>query len=217
MSPSPNFARKAGFPGNVKAGEVQKALRSAGLEELPHVLFETEIPRFRQQAPDPDTLLIVDLMLYSGPRISEACGLKFGDINLDEGWARIRAENAKRSKERRVPVEPHLRGYIAATMRSRGAGPDDFLFTRSDDLAERSAERNLYNYVKKMYSDAGLVREEFTVHDLRHTAITRMLERGIPIEKVQLIAGHESIEMTLVYTHLSTKQLIRSFEEAFPI
>ena len=54
--------------------------------------------------------------------------------------------------------------------------------------------------------------KNFRFHDLRHTAITRMVEKGIPLPVVQDIAGHSKIETTMRYTHVIPEQKIQAIE-----
>lgn len=54
--------------------------------------------------------------------------------------------------------------------------------------------------------------KNFRFHDLRHTAITRMVEKGIPLPVVQDIAGHSKIETTMRYTHIMPKQKVEAIQ-----
>lgn len=54
---------------------------------------------------------------------------------------------------------------------------------------------------------AGLDPKVFTPHVMRHTAITRLIEQGIPLATVQKISGHKTIQMVLRYTHVSNSHV----------
>ncbi len=205
--------RKPYFPANAK----EDGCPTEDLDELPQVLYEQEIPRFLRAAPSVDDLIAVSLMLFSGLRVGEVEELKVGDLDLEKGEARIRAEVAKRSKERRVPLDLRTVALLAARLSERGALPLDYVYPRSEGLAARSVARTLQNRVKDMAAEAGVTRLNVTPHTLRHTAITQMLERKIPVETVRVIAGHEDLETTMIYTHLSTKYTVKTFQEAYGI
>ncbi len=213
MKGRPGRPKKDYFPANAKVADPD----DDDLDELPKVLYEQEIPRFLRAAPSVDDLIAVSLMLFSGLRINEVEELKVGDLDFEKGEIRIRAETAKRKKERRVPMDLRTVALISARVTERKTLPATYIYPRSEGLVARSVARTLQNRVKAMAEAAGLTRLNVTPHTLRHTAITQMLERKIPIETVRVIAGHEDLETTMIYTHLSTKYTVKTFQEAFGI
>lgn len=206
---------KGCFPANAKI----RSNSDEDLDELPEVLYEQEIPKFLRMAPSVDDLIAVSLMLFSGLRVGEVEELEVDDLDLDKGEIRIRAEIAKRSKERRVPMDLRTVALISARFQERKpfCPGKHYVYPRSEGLAPRSVARTLQNRVKAMAEAAGITRLNVTPHTLRHTAITQMLERHIPVETVRVIAGHEDLETTMIYTHLSTKYTVRTFQEAYGI
>ena len=213
MKGRPGRPKKRYSPPNAKAEDV----REEDLDELPQVLYEQEIPRFLRAAPSVDDLIAVSLMLFSGLRVGEVEELEVGDLDLEKGEIRIRAEVAKRSKERRVPMDLRTVALIAARYTETDPVHALYVYPRSEGLAARSVARNLQNRVKAMAETAGITRLNVSPHTLRHTAITQMLERKIPVETVRVIAGHEDLETTMIYTHLSTKYTVKTFQEAYGI
>lgn len=211
MKGHPGRPRKEYSPANAKASDI----REEDLDELPKVLYEQEIPRFLRAAPSVDDLIAVSLMLFSGLRINEVEELEVRDLDFEKGEIRVRAETAKRKKERRVPMDLRTVALISARMAEREN--ERYVYPRSEGLAARSVARNLQNRVKGMAEDACISRLNVTPHTLRHTAITQMLERKIPVETVRAIAGHEDLETTMIYTHLSTKYTVKTFQEAYGI
>jgi len=209
----PGRPRKRHLSANAKASDVV----AEDLNELPEVLYEQEIPRFLRAAPSVDDLIAVSLMLFSGLRVGEIEELQFGDLDFEKGEIRIRAEVAKRAKERRVPMDLRTVALIAARYNETDPVHALYVYPRSEGLAARSVARTLQNRVKSMAEAAGLTRLNVTPHTLRHTAITQMLERKIPVETVRAIAGHEDLETTMIYTHLSTKHTVKTFQEAYGI
>jgi integrase/recombinase XerD len=187
------------------------------LRELPKVLLELEVPRFLRAAETVDDLIAVSLMLFSALRVGEVEELLVGDLDLEKGELKVRAEVAKRSKERRVPIDARTVALLSARVAEAGRSAADYVYPRSEGLAPRSVARNLQNKVRAMAVEAGVTRLDVSPHTLRHTGITMMLERKMAVEVVRAIAGHEDIATTMIYTHLSTRHIIRTFQEAYGI
>ncbi len=192
--------------------------KEEGLDDLPVVLVEQEIPRFLKAASSVDDFIAVSLMLFSALRVGEVEELRIKDIDLERDELTVRAEIAKHNKERRVPLDVRTAALLSARLcEIKLSSSEEFVYPRKEGLASRTVARTFQNRVPAMAEDAGIRRIRVTPHTLRHTAITQMLERGIPIEAVRQIAGHEELQTTLIYTHLSTKHLIRTFQEAYRI
>lgn len=212
MKRGPGRPRKGGFPANATKPD----LEAEDLKELPEVLVEQEIPRFLRQAPGVDDLIAASLMLFSGLRVGEVEELKVKDLDLEKGELTVRAEVAKRNKERRVPLDLRTVCEISARVRESGLGLEDYLYPRKGGVEPRTVSRTLQRRVASMGEAAGIPGQVHP-HKLRHTAITQMLERGISIEVVKEIAGHEDLETTMIYTHISTKHRVTTFQEAYRI
>jgi integrase len=67
----------------------------------------------------------------------------------------------------------------------------------------------------KIKSDAGLADLHF--HDLRHEAVSRLVEAGLSDQKVSAISGHKSMQMLKRYTHLRAEDLVSELDAAFPL
>jgi integrase/recombinase XerD len=67
--------------------------------------------------------------------------------------------------------------------------------------------------VEKIGIRAGIDRVKVHPHMLRHTNITMLLEKGMPLEKVQAHAGHAKISTTQIYTHLTYKVVSKSYQD----
>jgi len=208
----PGRPRKGVFPANATKSDPP----DEDLKELPKPLLEHEIPRFLKQAQNTDDLIAVSLMIFSGLRVGEVEELKVSDLELEKGELTVRAEVAKRSKERRVPIDLRTVCEISARVRELKLETDDYLYPRKKGLESRTVSRTLQRRISAM-GEASQVRGNVHPHRLRHTAITQMLERGMPIEVVKEIAGHEDLETTMIYTHISTKHRVKTFQEAFGI
>jgi integrase/recombinase XerD len=164
-------------------------------------------------APNPAALdgvrdrAILELLYGAGLRISELTGLDVDDVDLEEGSVRVLG---KGGKEREVPIGRYAResvqDYLArvrpefASSTSRAAL---FLNQRGGRLTRQSCGRMLARHAKT----AGIARS-VTLHTLRHSFATHLLEGGADVRVVQELLGHASVATTQIYT-LVTKEHLR--------
>ena len=190
------------------AGVVRPKLPRA----LPHPLSVDEV-RAIVEAPDPTDpagmrdRAILELLYGAGLRISELTGLDVDDVDLQDGFVRVLG---KGGKERDVPVGRYARDAVQtyltrvrpafATGRTRGAL---FLNTRGGRLTRQSCARIL----TRSAETAGIERR-VTLHDLRHSFATHLLDGGADVRVVQELLGHASVATTQIYT-LVTKEHLR--------
>ncbi len=180
---------------------------------LPRPLTVEEVERL-VEAPDDSSpagmrdRAILELLYGAGLRISELTGLDVDDVDLEEGAVRVLG---KGGKEREVPVGRHARTAVGtyvtrarpilATAATRGAL---FLNTRGGRLTRQSCARMLARHVA-----AAGVKRRVTLHSLRHSFATHLLEGGADVRVVQELLGHASVATTQVYT-LVTKEHLRA-------
>jgi len=158
---------------------------------------------------------ILELLYGSGLRISELTGLDVDDLDLEGGSVRVLG---KGGKEREVPlgsfgrdaVDAYLtRGRPAlASVVTRGAV---FLNARGGRLSRQSCARLLGRYVRL----AGIERH-VTLHTLRHSFATHLLEGGADVRVVQELLGHASVATTQIYTLVTARHLREVYEESHP-
>jgi len=191
---------------------------------LPRFLTEDEAIRL-MEAPDPTTPLgardvaILELLYGGGLRVSEACALDVGDVELSEGTVRVRA--GKGNRDRIVPIgEPAVQAiqrYLGRRpeLRHPRTGAQDaaalFLNHRGGRLTVRSVARR----VDRGCLEAG-TRARVSPHALRHSCATHMLDRGADLRSIQEILGHASLRTTQRYTHVSIEHLMRIYDQAHP-
>ncbi len=153
--------------------------------------------------------LLLELMYGSGLRVSEAAGLNWDDIELDERMLRV---VGKGSKERRVPfgagVKKMLEEWAVAT------GNEGAVFKSGKKSADRIAVRTVHRIIIKAGRKLGIYN--ISPHTLRHCFATHMLEHGAPLRVVQELLGHESIATTQKYLLITTEQIKRSYMQAHP-
>jgi integrase/recombinase XerD len=187
---------------------------------LPHPIPVDEVRRLLD-APDPTTptglrdRAILELLYGSGLRISELTGLDVDDLELDAGSVRVLG---KGGKEREVPLGSFAREAIGAYLTggrpalasstSRGAL---FLNARGGRLSRQSCARLLGRYVRL----AGIERR-VTLHSLRHSFATHLLDGGADVRVVQELLGHASVATTQIYTLVTSRHLREVYERSHP-
>jgi site-specific recombinase XerD len=148
---------------------------------------------------------ILFLLLYgAGLRISEACGLKWQNID----WSRrILLIKGKGSKERIVAI-PKI---LSAKLKAFQNGTESVSVWGPKPLPTRSA----FDMIRKVGAKAGLLRP-LNPHALRHSFATHLLSSGANLRTLQELLGHESLLATEKYTHLSIEQLKRTMQKHHP-
>ncbi len=167
---------------------------------------------------DVRNLAILELFYSTGMRLSELQGLSPGDMDLVSQQVKVRG---KGRKERIIPVGDHavraLRSYEAARddrLRAVGASGERsayFLSRSGRRIGVRMVQNVVSAFLEQVDEDAGL-----SVHSLRHTFATHLLDAGADLRAVQELLGHASISTTQIYTHTSVERLKQVYQKAHP-
>jgi integrase/recombinase XerC len=167
---------------------------------------------------DVRNLAILELFYSTGMRLSELQGLSRGDLDLVSQQVKVRG---KGRKERIVPVGDHattaLRNYEAKRddllrkVGSAGERSAYFLARTGKRIGVRMVQKVVTGFLEKVDEDAGL-----SVHSLRHTFATHLLDAGADLRAVQELLGHASISTTQIYTHTSVERLKQVYQKAHP-
>ena len=199
-----------------------KPLRNPrGQRKLPHFLTNDEVGKLLEAPPKLNAMglrdhAILETMYSAGLRVSEVVGLNDGDLEFEEGIARIRG---KGRKERLSPLGSYAIDALHAYMRVRVLSPKEptgreapvFVNRFGNRLTTRSVGRLLEKYIAELGLDS-----RTTPHTLRHSFATHLLDRGADIRSVQELLGHKSLVTTQIYTHLSTANLREVYLRAHP-
>jgi site-specific recombinase XerD len=152
---------------------------------------------------------ILLLLLDTGLRVSEAAGLRLGDLRAD-GTLKVRG---KGSKERIVPVGSTARAAIVRYLGKRGAGvPEAPLF-----LGRRGPldARGIQQVVRRLKTKIGVVGR-LSPHSLRHTFARSYLVNGGDVFSLQRILGHTTLDMVKRYVALADVDLVTRHAVASP-
>jgi integrase/recombinase XerC len=152
---------------------------------------------------------MLELFYSSGLRLSELCGLRWADIDLDEGLARVLG---KGSKTRMVPVGGSAVAALRALM-AAGAAPGLHVFRARGDraISPRTVQARLAGLAQRQ----GLFKRVHP-HLLRHSCASHLLESSGDLRGVQELLGHADIGTTQIYTHLDFQHLARVYDAAHP-
>lgn len=138
---------------------------------------------------------ILTLVYSVGLRVSEVVNLKIADI--DSKRMIIYIKNAKGRKDRIVPLSKTVLGLLRIYYKEYR--PTDFLFNGQNSIQYSIGScQKIY----KKYID-----NNTSIHALRHSSFTGLLENGTDLRLIQKIAGHSSIKTTEIYTHVSNETL----------
>ena len=192
-------------------------------KKYPHALYKEQIQElFKRNLERTDNLknrdqAILYLLYYSGMRATELVNLDVQSISLKERVVRV---IGKGNKERIIPFtsdcQKVVKEYIERERkellrRSKDLTPALFLNAKGERLTTRGLEYILDSIEEKTGLFVGL-----HPHILRHSFATHLLENGADLRVIQELLGHESINATQVYTHVTEEAMKETYENAFP-
>ena len=168
---------------------------------------------------DVRNLAVLELFYSTGIRLSELQGLSRADLDLVSQTVKVRG---KGRKERIVPVGDHavraLRNYeskrdelLGQLQGARVERAAYFLARTGRRMGVRMIQKVVAAFLDQVDEDAGL-----SVHSLRHTFATHMLDAGADLRAVQELLGHASVSTTQIYTHTSVERLKQVYQKAHP-
>ncbi len=167
---------------------------------------------------DVRNLAILELFYSTGMRLSELQGLSRGDLDMVSQQVKVRG---KGRKERIIPIGDHailaLRSYEGKRddlLRVLGSKADRnavFVGRTGKRIGVRAVQQTISKLLDQIDEDAGL-----SVHSLRHTFATHLLDAGADLRAVQELLGHASISTTQIYTHTSVERLKQVYQKAHP-
>jgi len=173
---------------------------------LPNVLSKEEVKRILDAPVNEKHRVMLSLIYACGLRRSELIELVSGDLERDRKLLRIR--QSKGFKDRLVPLSEKVIQLIDLYIAHYK--PERYLF-EGQYRGIRYSASSLDKVFKEAYKRAGL-KGEVTLHGLRHSYATHLLESGTDLRYIQELLGHKSSRTTEIYTHVTTQsiQKIRS-------
>lgn len=157
---------------------------------------------------------ILEFLYGTGLRISELINLKLDDIDIYNASLRC---DGKGMKERMIPIGEYMINYLDGYLKIR----KNFLKNKESDylfLSKRGTklERTTLFKMIQRRAQVAKITKEISPHTLRHSFATHLLENGADLRSIQIMLGHENLETTKIYIHLSNKKLHQDYEDYHP-
>jgi site-specific recombinase XerD len=168
---------------------------------LPVVLSPEEVARLLEAAPGLKYRAALSVAYGAGLRASEVVSLKIADI--DSARMVIRVEQGKGRKDRYVMLSEHLLALLRAWWKE--ARPQGWLFpgqNRVNPLTTRQLNRACHAAAQMAELD-----KPVSLHTLRHSFATHLLEQKTDIRVIQVLLGHKKLDTTALYTRVALKAL----------
>jgi len=167
--------------------------------KLPTVLGGDEIVRFLESVSSLKARVALTTAYAAGLRVSEVAALKVSDI--DSSRMVMRIAHGKGGKERYAMLSAPLLGILRSYWRL--ARPPLYLF--SGRAPDKPIEPTVLHAACRSATAAAGLDKRVSVHVLRHSFATHLLESGVDIRIIQVLLGHENLSTTARYTRVSTQ------------
>lgn len=181
--------------------EFDKIHRPKRAKVLPNVLSKEEVKLILNAHSNIKHKMMLSLIYSCGLRCGELLALK--PVHIDSKRNIVLLKNSKGKKDRVTPLSPKilemLRDYFKLFK------PDIYLF-EGQRIGEPYSEKSLQSVLKQALQKTGITKP-VTLHWLRHSYATHLLESGTDLRYIQELLGHNSSKTTEIYTHVSTKSI----------
>jgi site-specific recombinase XerD len=169
--------------------------------KLPVVLSPEEVARLLDAAPGLKYKAALSVAYGAGLRAAEVVSLKINDI--DSKRMVIRVEQGKGRKDRYVMLSPHLLALLRAWWRA--ARPQGWLFPGRDQVQPMTTRQ--LNRACHAAAHMAEIDKRVSLHTLRHSFATHLLEQNIDIRVIQVLLGHAKLDTTALYARVATKTI----------
>jgi len=177
------------MPAVLTLEEARRVLEVADNHECPWI-------GFRNRA-------MIAVFLFCGLRRQELADLKLSDVDLRSRWLKVR--RGKGGKCRSIPLTPEVAEAISDWLEFRPEVDHDYLLTGlGGGRLEKGGLRGAFRRVAKQ---AGVYRKGVTLHTLRHTFASLLLQEGCDLVSIQELLGHADLSTTAIYLHLDAAHL----------
>jgi integrase len=186
--------------GRIENSPLRKVKRLREIKRKERILSDVEMAWLIQTASDHLKPFLV-VALNSGMRKNEILSLRWSDIDFSKGFISI--GDSKSGKSRNIPMNSSafeaLKGMSQAS---------EFVFFNPKTKGHLKDIKTAFKTACKSVGIKG-----FRIHDLRHTAATKMIEAGVDLVTVSKILGHSSIQMTMRYAHPTPENMKRAVDK----
>ncbi|MDE3054833.1 MAG: tyrosine-type recombinase/integrase, partial [Gemmatimonadota bacterium] len=182
-----------------------KRLRAPAEHRLPDVLSVDEVRRLIAAVRTPHNRIYFQTVYSMGLRLGEGLHLQVGDI--DSARMVVHVRHGKGAKDRYVPLPSSTLQALRDDWRTHRHPTWLFPATGRDHRAAATADRpmersSVQGALRRVVRDLGF-RKTISIHTLRHSYATHLLEAGVNLRLIQQYLGHRSLQTTMVYLHLT--------------
>ena len=178
--------------------------------KLPVVLSPEEVTRLLDATPNLKAKAALAVAYGTGLRASEVVHLKVGDIDRERGV--IRVEQGKGRKDRYAMLSPRLRALLRTwwcEARAKGKMlPGGWMFPGQNPVNPMTTRQ--LNRLCHAAVDAAGLDKRISLHTLRHSFATHLLEQKVDIRVIQVLLGHKKLETTALYSQVATRTCVTS-------
>lgn len=197
--------------GRVKANPADRVEPPEIRRTLPDFLTVEEIRQLFNVFDEDDPYEIRDraifeMMYSSGLRISEACMLRFPDVDMNNLMITVRGKGGRErlvpfGEQSRIVLADYLKNSREVILRDRES---EFMFISKK--GEGLNRKSVWRLLKKYIARTGITKT-VTPHTFRHSFATHLIENNADLRSVQELLGHLDISTTQIYTHMAAGQL----------
>lgn len=166
-------------------------------KKLPEVLSKEECKELFKAPRSLKHRFLLAFAYSSGLRMNELRHLKISDI--DTGRMQIRVSHGKGKKDRYVILSKYIKSRLSDYLKE--VKPQVYLF-EGQPPGNVMGERSIQYIIKEALQKTG-IRKQVSMHTLRHSFATHLLEDGVDIYTIQHLLGHSQLRTTLVYLHIA--------------
>jgi integrase/recombinase XerD len=192
---------------------LKRSIRLKLPDTLPRAMNPADVRKLLSVIDDTRDRALILLLLRTGIRIGEALGLRLNDLDIRDRKVHL-FEGEKNSMGRVVYLSDDALFAIKLWLRRRDKNKEFVFYGQGNRGLCYSAGRSRFvNYLKK----AGLEQKGYTVHCLRHTFASELLNAGMRLECLQQLLGHQDIEVTRRYARLTDRTREEEYFRAMAI
>ncbi|MBN2098466.1 MAG: tyrosine-type recombinase/integrase [Dehalococcoidia bacterium] len=159
---------------------------------------------------------VLQLLLDTGLRISEATGIRMSDLDLPRGWVKVTGKGGKiRVVPLSAPCRRELQRYLRLFRPQLAQGASDYLFPRAD--GSPLSINSVQQYLRRLANHCGLAGVKCTPHTFRHTFATESIAHGANVFVLKEVMGHSSLQTTLKYVHIQPAQIQAQHAQFSPL
>ena len=165
-------------------------------KKLPQVLSVEEVQKMFNVCENLKHKVILALLYSCGLRVSELINLRWR--NIDRSRMIINIIGGKGNKDRQVMLTKSLIPLLEKYYKEYKT--KDYIL--GGQFGEQYSSRSVLQVMKQLGSKAGINKRVWT-HQMRHNSFTHLVEKGVDINLISRLAGHQNVKTTLIYTHIS--------------